>query len=141
MIQERNWVIVEGLNWHYRKVGQDENYPGVIIKSESPLLVTGQVSLVDPADLQATSVEWRFTEEGQKIRVSMRTGRSIPLPGTMEETVDYKSKSVYVDKDKDTLASVASAISFTPKLQTFEMDIMEQHGIEENGVPRKTYWY
>lgn len=41
MIQERNWVIVEGLNWHYRKIADDKNknYAGVMIKSEAPLLV------------------------------------------------------------------------------------------------------
>lgn len=41
VIQERNWVIVEGLNWHYRKIADDKNknYAGVMIKSEAPLLV------------------------------------------------------------------------------------------------------
>lgn len=39
VIQERNWVIVEGLNCHFRRVGQDKEYPGVLIKSEAPLLV------------------------------------------------------------------------------------------------------
>lgn len=39
VIQERNWVIVEGLNTHLRRVGQDKEYPGVLIKSEAPLLV------------------------------------------------------------------------------------------------------
>lgn len=141
IIQERNWVIVEGLNCHFRKVGHDANYPGVIIQSEAPLLVTDQISLVDPADLQTTPVEWRFTEEGEKVRVSLRSGRIIPLPKTMEETVDYKSKSVYIDKDKDTLGSVASAITFSPKLRTFEMDVMEEMGMTETGTPKKTYWY
>lgn len=39
IIQERNWVIVEGLNCHFRRVGQEKDYPGVLIKSEAPLLV------------------------------------------------------------------------------------------------------
>lgn len=141
VIQERNWVIVEGLNWHYRKVGQDENYPGVIIKSESPLLVTHEISLVDPADLQSTPIEWRYTDEGQKVRVSMRSGRIIPLPKTMEETYDYKSKSVYIEKEKDTAGNLVAEITFQPKLRTFEMDIMEEMGIKEDGAPIKTYWY
>lgn len=141
VIEERNWVIVEGLNWHYRKVGQDANYPGVIIKSEAPLLVTDQVALVDPNDLLSTGVEWRFTEEGERVRVSSRSGRIIPMPKTIEETMDYKSKSVYVEKAKDTAASVASQITFKPKLSTFEMDIMEEQGLVETGVPKRTYWY
>lgn len=39
VIQERNWVIVEGLNCHFRRAGQDKDYPGVLLKSEAPLLV------------------------------------------------------------------------------------------------------
>lgn len=50
IIQERNWVVVEGLNCHYRRLGKSEDFPGVVIKSEAPLLVTGQVELVDPSD-------------------------------------------------------------------------------------------
>lgn len=141
VIQERNWVIVEGLNWHYRKVGQDDNYPGVIIKSEAPLLVTDQVALVDPADLLSTPIEWRFTEEGERVRVSQRSGRIIPMPKTIDETVDFKSPSVYVEKEKDTTGDQASAITFKPKLSTFEMDIMEAQNIVEEGVPKRTYWY
>lgn len=37
VIAERNWVVVEGINWHYRIVGGEENFPGVLIKSEAPL--------------------------------------------------------------------------------------------------------
>lgn len=141
VIQERNWVLVEGLNWHYRKVGQDANYPGVIIKSEAPLLVTDQVALVDPADLLSTPVEWRYTEEGERVRVSQRTGRIIPLPKSVEETMDYKTRNVYVAKDKDTTGDLAAEVTYKPKLSTFEMDIMEEQGIVEEGVPKRTYWY
>lgn len=28
-----------------------------------------------------------------------------------------------------------------PALKTFEMDIMDEMGIEENRVPKKFYWY
>lgn len=97
--------------------------------------------MVDPSDLQSTPFEWRYTEEAEKVRVSLRTGRIIPLPKSMEETHDYKSKAAYIEREKDTLASVASEITFKPKLQTFEMDIMEQQGLVEAGTPIKTYWY
>ena len=39
VIQERNWVMVEGLNTHLRRMGKTEKFPGVLLKSESPLLV------------------------------------------------------------------------------------------------------
>lgn len=39
VIQERNWVIVEGLNWHYRRYAQSKTHPGIYVRSEAPLLV------------------------------------------------------------------------------------------------------
>ena len=50
VIEERNWVVVEGLNAHYRMVGQTATFPGTMIASEAPLLVDDQVALLDPAD-------------------------------------------------------------------------------------------
>lgn len=141
VIEERNWVIVDGLNCHMRKVGAEKEFAGVYIKSEAPLLVTNQVKLVDPHDLQGAEVEWRFTEEGEKVRVSVRTGRIIPIPKMNQETKDYKTESTYQAKEKDTEGGVASEITFNPTLATFEMDIMKSMGIEEHRVPKKTYWY
>lgn len=141
VIQERNWVIVEGLNTHLRPVGANKDFPGIVIQSESPLLVTNQVKLVDPLDLLACEVEWRFTEEGERVRVSQRSGRIIPIPKMNEETKDYKSPSTYVAKDKDTESRDVTEITFQPKLKTFEMDVMDSMGIEEDRVPKKTYWY
>lgn len=142
VIQERNWVIVEGLNTHLRVVGKDKKFPGVTIKSEAPLLVTTDVKLVDPETLKPTEVEWRFTEDGYKVRVSLASSRIIPVPKAAEETIDYKSKSAYVEnKEKDTLDDTISKITFKPKLQTFEMDVMEAMGIKDERVPAKSYWY
>ena len=42
--------MVEGLNVHYRMMGKSENFPGVMVQSEAPLLVTSEVALVDPSD-------------------------------------------------------------------------------------------
>lgn len=141
IIPERNWVIVEGLNCHIRRVGAEGEFPGIVIKSESPLLVTNQVALVDPSDLLSTNIEWRHTEEGERVRVSMRTGRIIPIPASHDETYDYKSKSVYVDKEKDTPGKLVEEVTFKPTLQTFEMEIMKEMGITEDRIPKKTYWY
>ncbi|KAG5672103.1 hypothetical protein PVAND_002258 [Polypedilum vanderplanki] len=141
IFQERNWVIVEGLNCHFRSVGKEKDYPGVIIRSEAPLLVTSQVKLVDPTDLLATDIEWRYTEDGERVRVSTRTGRILPIPKAHEETMDYKAKKLYLNREKDTPEDVVTEITFEPKLATFEMDIMEEMKIEENRVPKKTYWY
>ncbi|XP_017043663.1 probable 39S ribosomal protein L24, mitochondrial [Drosophila ficusphila] len=141
VIPERNWVIVEGLNWHYRKVGGEKEFPGIIIKSESPLNVTKDIRLVDPSDLQGTDFEWRFTEEGEKVRVSLRSGRIIPVPETNNQTHDYKTPNAYIEREKDTPGAVVGEITFQPKLSTFEMDIMEEMGIKEERTPAKSYWY
>lgn len=141
IIQERNWITVEGLNCELKQLGEDKGFSGVYVQSEKPLLVTNEVRLVDPSDLVGTSIEWRFTEDGERVRVSTRTGRIIPIPASMEETIDYKTKRTYKEQPKDTTADAASEITFEPKLCTFEMDIMEKMGIKEDRIPPKSFWY
>lgn len=141
IFEERNWVTVEGLNCKLTKVGETKNFPGVYMQEEQPLLVTSEIALVDPSDLTATGIEWRFTDDGKKVRVSTRTGRIIPVPGSVEETIDYKSKAIYKEQPKDTAAKDVAEVTFEPKLRTFEMDIMEEMGIKEDRVPAKSFWY
>lgn len=99
------------------------------------------MKLVDPNDKQATDIVWRYTEDGKQVRVSVRTGRIIPIPKTAFETMDYKSKEAYVDRAKDTTSAELSKITFVPVLGTFEMDIMGQHDITDDRVPHRTFWY
>ncbi|XP_059470726.1 large ribosomal subunit protein uL24m [Neocloeon triangulifer] len=143
VFQEKNWIIVEGLNTEIKMMAADEkfNFPGIATRWEKPLLVTSEVKLVDPSDLKSTDIEWRFTEEGDKVRVSMRTGRIIPIPPMAEETVDYKTKSSYREGDKDTHPDDLTKITFEPKLCTFDMEIADKMGIKEDRVAAKTYWY
>ena len=42
-----------------------------------------------------TTVEWRYTEQGERVRISKRTGLEIPIPKNAEETIDYKARSGY----------------------------------------------
>lgn len=35
---------------NYKQLGKTHDYPGMMIQSEAPLLVTNQVALVDPSD-------------------------------------------------------------------------------------------
>ena len=44
---------------------------------------------------KGTQVEWRYTEQGLKVRVSKRTGYPIPVPVTSEETIDFKTRAGY----------------------------------------------
>lgn len=141
IFEERNWVTVDGLNCELKPMGKTKNFPGVYVQEEQPLLVTREIALVDPSDLTATPIEWRYTEEGKKVRVSTRTGRIIPIPASMEETIDYKAKASYKEQPKDTKADDVAEVTFEPKLKTFEMEIMEDMGIKEERVPPKSYWY
>lgn len=139
--EERNWVTVEGLNCKLTQKGKTKNFPGIYLQEEQPLLVTTEVALVDPSDLTATPIEWRYTEEGKKVRVSVKTGRIIPIPASMEETIDYKSKASYKEQPKDTKADDVAEVTFEPKLRTFEMEIMEDMGLKDDRIPAKSYWY
>lgn len=141
IVEERNWVIVEGLNCNLRRMRRGKEHLDVYVQSEAPLLVTDQVALVDPSDLLATPIEWRYTESGEEVRVSLRTGRIIPMPATAEETIDYKTRGTYKEQPKDTGKDEVEDVTFQPKLQTFEMDIMDSMGIKEDRIPKKTYWY
>ncbi|KAF7989855.1 hypothetical protein HCN44_008529 [Aphidius gifuensis] len=141
IIQERNWVLVEGMNTKLNAMGKTKNFPGIMVLQEQPLNVLNDIALVDPSDEKHTSFEWRYTEEGEHVRVSTRTGRIIPIPITQQETIDYKAPHLYNDQPKDTSKADAQKITYKAALKTFEMDIMEKMGIKEDRIPKKTYWY
>ncbi|KAL1459637.1 hypothetical protein WDU94_011601 [Cyamophila willieti] len=141
IFQEINSVIVEGLNTYLRDMNQGEGNK-FVIKQEAPLLVNREVALVDPSDLLGCEVEWRYTEEGDKVRVSKRTGRIIPIPKAAYETIDFKTPTSYKENpNKDTKEADVMEVTFKPSLSTFEMDIMKEQNIEENRIPVKSFWY
>ncbi|VVC33861.1 Hypothetical protein CINCED_3A016597 [Cinara cedri] len=141
VIQERNWVIVNGLNCKLEEVSHYKGNVAMVQSRERPLLVTSEVALVDPSDLQGCKVEWRFTEAGEKVRVSSRTGKLIPIPSLAKETFDYKTPNTYKESEKDTKTMDVQEITFLPLLKTFEMEIMDAMGITEDRVQAPTHWY
>jgi len=142
IVQERNWVTVEGLNCKFTVLGERADFPGMMIKEEMPLLVNRDIKLVDPSNEKGCKFEWRYTEEGQRVRVSTKSGTELPLPDKREETIDYKTKKNYYHNDvKDTKPADVEEITYEPKLATFEMDIMEKMGIKEERKAAKTWWY
>jgi len=141
VIQERNWVIVDGLNCELEEVSHYKGHLSMVQMKEKPLLVTSEVALVDPSDLQGCSVEFRFTEAGERVRVSSRTGKIIPIPSLANQTYDYKTPKTYKESEKDTTEDDLKAITFSPLLKTFDMDIMDSMGIKEDRVAVPTYWY
>jgi len=141
IIKERNWVYVEGRNCDYVLQGQSKLVPPSCIKSEKPLLVTSQVKLVDPADNKPTDIEWRYTEKGERVRVSLSTGRIIPLPTGAKELEDFVNPSTYVESEVDTKEDDLVEVTFKPNLCSFEQDIMNVMKIKETRKRAKTYWY
>lgn len=61
---------------------------------------------------QSTKIDWRYTEEGEKVRVSIRTGRIIPIPLSNLETIDYKHPNLYREQAKDTTKANVEKITF-----------------------------
>lgn len=141
IVKERNWLFVEGLNLRYVWLAKDADNPGYIIPETMPLLYPDEVILVDPTDKRPTEAEWRLDEDGNEIRISVRTEREIPIPLDAYETMDYKSAASYVEEAKDTPASEVEKITFEAKAKTFEMDIMEKMEIKEDRIPYPMYWY
>merc|ERR1719268_747728 len=77
IVQERNWVTVEGLNLKYETVAESDDFPGISNASEMPLLVTTDIKLVDPSTEQGTDVEWRYTEDGERVRVAQNRAQML----------------------------------------------------------------
>ena len=141
VIEERNWVFVEGLNLRRELKGKSYKNPGVMNTEEAPLLINRDVALIDPEDRLPTDVEWRYNEEGRIVRVSKRTDRIIPIPSRAFETIDYRFPDAYEEQEKDTKAADVEEVTFEPAVKTFEMDLMEQYDIKEERNPYPFYWY
>ncbi|NWU96430.1 RM24 protein, partial [Upupa epops] len=138
VVRARNWVVVEGLNTHYRYVNRTAKYSGTYIASEAPLLLN-QISLVDPEDRKPAEVAWRYTEEGERVRVSLRSGRIIPLP--LRQRPDGIVPENWIEGPKDTLVEDVQEKTYLPSLKTFEEEIMDAMGIVETRRAKKSYWY
>lgn len=61
---------------------------------------------------QGTPIEWRYTEDGKHVRISLRTGRIIPIPHSSNETKDYRSPALYTEQPKDTVRTEALKVTF-----------------------------
>ncbi|XP_056269570.1 probable 39S ribosomal protein L24, mitochondrial [Pseudoliparis swirei] len=138
VFRHRNWVILEGLNTHHRYIGKTEDYRGTYIASEAPIMLR-DVALIDPSDRKPTNVQWKFTEEGDRVRVSLRTGRIIPKP--VVERRDGIVPQQWKDGPKDTSPEDTLEKTYVPSLKTLEEDVMEKMGIQETRRNKRSYWY
>jgi large subunit ribosomal protein L24 len=85
------------------------------------LIHVNDVALVDPEDNKPCEVEYKYLEDGTKVRVSTRSGCVIPKPPKAEEK-EFKS---HIDGLKDTKAADVMKVTYVPSLTTFEEEINE----------------
>jgi len=140
IVKERNWVFVESLNCKYIQENSVSGNMPICSKMELPLTCS-QVRLVDPSDEKGCEMDWRFTEEGERVRVSSRSGRVIPKSSHAYQTEDLVIPAEYNECSKDMTESEVLEVTYSPKLSTFEAEIMGAMGIVEHRKRAKTYWY
>lgn len=139
IVRERDWCYVRGLNLKYNNIAP-RGFAAQVLATAQKLNMKTEVALVDPGDEQATTVDWRWTESGDRVRVSERTGRTVPIPLKAEETFEYKTPESYLETPVDTPANLVRKKTFVPNLGTFEQDIMQNYDIKEERTLAKTYW-
>ena len=69
-------VVVTGVNVRTRHARPTQQHQEGMFTFEAPIHVSN-VMLVDPDSGEPTKVGYRFTESGEKVRVSKKTGKDI----------------------------------------------------------------
>ena len=73
---KKDRVVVEGVNERTRHARPTQNNQQGLYTFDAPIHVSN-VMLVDPDSGEPTKVGYRFTDSGEKIRVSRKTGKDI----------------------------------------------------------------
>ena len=76
VLPRENRVVVSGVNVRTRHARPSQNNQQGLYTFEAPIHVSN-VMLVDPNSGEPTRVGHRFTDSGEKIRVSKKTGEDI----------------------------------------------------------------
>ena len=72
-----------------------------------------------------------YTEEGQKVRISRRTGTVVPKPPELKDRKDFKSRATYIEGELDTKAEAVTKVTYIPSLNSFENDVLISLGRED----------
>ena len=140
VIPMRRACQVEGLQLR-RKVNRIAKSNRYEIDVEHELIALDDVALLDPVDGEVCQVEWRYDQDGRRLRVSSRSGYEVPLPhgaNILDEGVDPRSITI---GPKDTPGSRLKEATFKPSLRTFEEEILDELGIKETRAKQATFWY
>jgi large subunit ribosomal protein L24 len=77
VIPDQNKVIVDGVNIAKRHLkARTATTQGGIIDKDMPIPVSN-VAVISPSDGKPTRIGYRFTPEGEKVRVCKRTGADL----------------------------------------------------------------
>ena len=76
VIQKKDRVVVKGVNVVTRHARPTQQNQEGLYTFEAPIHVSN-VMLVDPDSGEPTKVGYRFTDSGEKVRVSKRSGKDI----------------------------------------------------------------
>ncbi|TPP61312.1 EF-hand domain-containing family member A2 [Fasciola gigantica] len=140
VLKMRNMVYVDGLNYRVTQATRRD-----LRRMEQPLEIDSEVALVDPVDNNPCTAVWRYTENGARVRISTRSGHSIPLPTSARQLDDLTDPKAASCGPKDTPTAVLGRITFNPALNdhpiTFEDDLALQYGLKPQPKPCPTYWY
>ena len=73
---KKNRLVVEGVNERTRHARPSQNNQQGLFTFDAPIHISN-VMLVDPDAGEPTRVGYRFTDSGEKVRVSKKTGKDI----------------------------------------------------------------
>jgi large subunit ribosomal protein L24 len=76
VLPKKDRVVVEGVNERTRHARPTQNNQQGLFTFDAPIHVSN-VMLVDPGSGEPTKVGYRFTDSGEKVRVSRKTGKDI----------------------------------------------------------------
>ncbi|TGZ66029.1 hypothetical protein CRM22_005565 [Opisthorchis felineus] len=140
VLKMRRMVIIDGLNYRLSAVTADD-----IRREELPLCLDTEIALVDPVDGEPCRPSWRYDDKGDRVRVSLKTGRIIPLPMSARILDDLTDPKAAIRGPKDTPASVVTRVTFNPAGDSsnisFEEDLSVQFGLDTTKKPFPTFWY
>jgi len=76
VLRDRNRLIVQGVNMVKRHTRQSPGQTGGIVDKEGSIHVSN-VAIADPKGGAATRIDYRFLDDGKKVRFARRSGEVI----------------------------------------------------------------
>eukprot|EP01098_Paradermamoeba_levis_P007184 TRINITY_DN2977_c0_g1_i1.p1 TRINITY_DN2977_c0_g1~~TRINITY_DN2977_c0_g1_i1.p1 ORF type:complete len:170 (-),score=37.83 TRINITY_DN2977_c0_g1_i1:82-591(-) len=115
VLRTKNSLVLEGLNLVKKHVKSTGEAKGGIFTQEAPLHYS-KVALLDPTTNGPTKVAFRFLEDGQKVRISKKSGVIIPRPEILKER---KKPKPMKDGPKDTAPEAVLRKTYDPEKENF----------------------